>query len=280
MKKTMTALFIAASILFTALSLPVARVYAETATETLVYIALGDSVTAGYGLAEPEDDNCMTLFAALLESDGYTLDYLNAGYDGLTSAGLLAGLKKLNDDELSILRGADIITLNIGGNDLLGPLKTFILDTGVNYAEPQLADLFKLLFFEFSEAQATLLEDTLEAFAKTFAEIVAFLGEMAPDAVLIIDTVYNPLPLEGLVVSESAEALIAALNVIITQTAEEAGAILADVGGAFAAAAADGARVVNFSLFAAPISVDIHPNAEGHKLIAELLYDAWISLEE
>ena len=79
------------------------------------YVALGDSITTGYGLGEGEK-----AFPQLLaEANG--LDLTDLAEDGLTGAELSAALQ--TDKELQqAVAGADIITVTIGGNDLMNAL--------------------------------------------------------------------------------------------------------------------------------------------------------------
>ncbi len=74
-------------------------------------LALGDSLTAGYGL--PEGDGLVPQLNAWLASRGVDAEVLNAGVSGDTTAGGLARL----DWSLTPQVQAMIVTL--GGNDLL-----------------------------------------------------------------------------------------------------------------------------------------------------------------
>jgi acyl-CoA thioesterase-1 len=79
--------------------------------EKLTVLALGDSLTAGYGLA-PEDGYVPQL-QAWLAAHGADVTILNAGVSGDTTAG---GLSRL-DWSLTPEVGAMIV--NLGGNDML-----------------------------------------------------------------------------------------------------------------------------------------------------------------
>ena len=85
------------------------------------YVALGDSITTGYGLTDEENDS----FAALVANEnGYELT--NLAEDGTTSGDLL---EVVQDEENSdILQNADLITITIGGNDLMGALYQYLAD--------------------------------------------------------------------------------------------------------------------------------------------------------
>ncbi|MDO3377575.1 arylesterase [Geoalkalibacter halelectricus] len=80
-------------------------------TETLRLVVLGDSLTAGYGLASEE------AFPARLEKalreQGCKVHVINAGVSGDTSAGGLARL------EWSLADEPHFVLVNLGGNDTL-----------------------------------------------------------------------------------------------------------------------------------------------------------------
>lgn len=74
-------------------------------------VALGDSLTAGYGL--DADQAYPRLLEERLRAAGYSATVSNAGVSGDTSAG---GLRRL---EWAIDGGADILIVALGGNDAL-----------------------------------------------------------------------------------------------------------------------------------------------------------------
>ena len=75
-------------------------------------IALGDSLTAGFGLAEKE--SYPYLLQERLKADGYDYEVINAGVSGDTSAG---GLERA--DWVLEQDNARILVLELGANDML-----------------------------------------------------------------------------------------------------------------------------------------------------------------
>jgi acyl-CoA thioesterase I len=75
-------------------------------------IALGDSLTAGFGLAEKE--SYPYLLQEKLKADGYDYEVVNAGVSGDTSAG---GLERA--DWVLEQDNAKILVLELGANDML-----------------------------------------------------------------------------------------------------------------------------------------------------------------
>lgn len=72
-------------------------------------VFLGDSLTAGYGLAK--DDAVPALIAARLRAEGYPYEVVNAGVSGDTSAGGLSRLDWSLDGDVRVL------VLELGAND-------------------------------------------------------------------------------------------------------------------------------------------------------------------
>ncbi len=87
----------------------------EPAPGALSYVALGDSLATGYGA----DRGYVDRYAGLLRAQtGATVEVRNLGVNGLTSRQLRAGIegdRRVRD----AVRRADVVTINIGANDLL-----------------------------------------------------------------------------------------------------------------------------------------------------------------
>ena len=79
------------------------------ARERPVVVFLGDSLTAGLGLAE--DDAWPALVAERLSADGLTIRAVNAGVSGDTSAG---GLRRL---AWQLRQHPDVVVVELGAND-------------------------------------------------------------------------------------------------------------------------------------------------------------------
>ncbi len=74
-----------------------------------VIVCMGDSLTAGYRVAE--DEAFPALLAEQLRADGYRYDVVNAGVSGETSSGALARL------DWMLTLAPDIVILETGAND-------------------------------------------------------------------------------------------------------------------------------------------------------------------
>jgi len=83
--------------------------------EPVTVFALGDSLTAGYGL--PEGEGLVPQLNAWLDAQGADVTVLNGGVSGDTSAG---GLSRL---AWSLTPEVDALIVTLGGNDLLRGLQ-------------------------------------------------------------------------------------------------------------------------------------------------------------
>lgn len=84
---------------------------APAAAGTLRLVALGDSLTHGYGLAQ--EQGFVPQLQRWLDARGEDVDVVNMGVSGDTTAG---GLSRL---DWALADGADAVIVELGGNDLL-----------------------------------------------------------------------------------------------------------------------------------------------------------------
>lgn len=135
--------------------------------ESIRHVALGDSIIKGYG-ANPTE-NLVKTFSENLEEDIHKeVLFQNEGINEITS-GELNGLVQSGRFDKQI-RSADIITLNIGGNDIL-----------------QLG--FKEGFYEAIHSFDSLQKE----FNGNLSAILARIHELNPEATVLLLELYNPL---------------------------------------------------------------------------------------
>ena len=91
---------------------PLRRAFAQSAVKI---VALGDSLTAGYGL--PENDGFVPRLQAALTANGAAASVANAGVSGDTASDGLARL------DWSVPVGTDAVTIELGANDMLRGIK-------------------------------------------------------------------------------------------------------------------------------------------------------------
>ncbi len=253
------------------------------------YLALGDSISSGYLLPEGE----AAFPQQVADVRGGTLT--NLAENGETTASLLA---KLNQGTLDqALAGAQVITLTIGGNDLMNALYDFLTYqyNGANPSTPVTVQEMKealtagkleMLTFalkvlpDFADSQQAV--DALVQLAGNLTQIVQKIQAACPNGTLVMANQYNPYrylanqlasnPLaaaQAKVVADAFEAGVTRLNQAIDNTADQLDFLVADTYTAFTNATQNPCNA-SFSLLGG-INLDFHPNAYGHSLIAQAM---------
>ena len=261
------------------------------------YVALGDSITVGYGLSDDEE----AFPEIIAEEYGYELK--NLAESGATSGNLL---NQLSESKTSAaVANADLITITIGGNDLMGALYEFLADKynedeahtqeidaddvrdALADEEDALVEQTDMLTFAagvingFASSDAAW--DALEAFGDNLTQIITAIKSANPDVTIIVANQYNPytfLAEDPLLIwggySEMIQAVVDAfdagldqLNGAIAVGAANDAYTVADVCSAFAQA---GQNPCNATVsLTTGLNLDFHPNAYGHELIAEVI---------
>ena len=250
------------------------------------YVALGDSITTGYGLAENEAG-----FARqVADRNGYTLT--NLAQDGATSSMLLTSLS--NSEVSSAIASADLITITIGGNDLMNALYAYLAeeynkqnsDTSITAEDVKaslagtLSEIPQVEMLRFAASKipdfpnSTAANTALYTFATNFSSIISAIKAANSTAQLIVVNQYNPyghLTTGTGVLSLDLSAIdtaVRALNTVISSSAESADYTVADVYTKFEQAENN---PCNASVSLPSINLDFHPNATGHGLIADTI---------
>lgn len=194
------------------------------------YLALGDSITAGYGVGSR---NFAFLYYSNLRSFNPNLRSINYGINGLTTGGL-ANLLLTNCNLKNFVTQAEVISLTIGSNDLLRVAVSILRGTRV--------DIFA----------------TLSNMEKNLDLIGSQIRHLNPRALVKVGTIYNPLSAGPYYqYSGPAQGVIAQANKIIVHWAKRYGFNVAQIDKAFQGRE----RLV--------IGTDhVHPNFQGHQIIA------------
>ena len=235
-------------------------------------VFLGDSIAAGYGLEGYADNdlyNCRS-YANIL-ADRYAEELpedcphsmVNKAVSGMTSSGLLESLKSGELDD--VLAASDAVVVSIGGNDLLSVLFRIAGKLGYDFETGRL-DLSdaKLLSaaFELIDLKDDI-DKALDGFRGNLKEIAAELKAKAGGRIFV-QTLYDPLEYFDIkMLSELTDDKIGRFNDIVAACSVDGDEIIyttVDVAGAFDGRCADLTNIAD---------IDIHPNAEGHEVIAE-----------
>ena len=254
------------------------------------YVALGDSITTGYGL-----DEAQSFAEQIAEQEGYTLNDSLAS-DGATSTDLLEVVK--SEENADTLKNADLITVTIGGNDLMNALYAYLAeeynnkqnsDTPITAAdvkaslageEEAVVEQITMLVFAISNISdfqsSSIANSSYNALGYNFVEIIETIREINQNAQLIVVNQYNPYShltagIPGLNLSSVISAFDSAVQVLneaISSGETIAGYTVADVYTEFEQAENN---PCNASVSLSSINLDFHPNAAGHSLIASTI---------
>ncbi len=263
------------------------------------YLALGDSITTGYA---PNNTIVSSPFAdQVAAAQGYTL--VNEAADGETSETLK---NKLTGNTINVSDAA-LITITIGGNDLMDALYGYLVEqyNAVKDPDAQITlERLKAALSDLSqeENQQLLLgvmsyisgfdnslaeTEALTAFENNLTAIITEIQTKNAGATIVIATQYNPYshikyPLASSIVTAFENGVVK-LNQKINQVAASKSVLVADVYQAFQ----NGTQLTNAyvnSLIPMDAELDFHPNQTGHNLITKTIngvlpersYDLWV----
>lgn len=196
-----------------------------------LYLALGDSITTGYGVGA--NRSFATLYYTSLLRSFPGLKYENCGVNGLTSGELAAMVEQTR--VYALIAQSRIISITIGSNDLLATGKGLISGASVN------------------------MDLTLGNLNYNLMLIGERIRSANPTALVKIATVYNPIPLVDKSSGALAQALVKTANHSIIRTAREFRCVVIPVAKVFS-----GREQVLLG------PDHLHPNVMGHRVIADL----------
>ncbi|MBR3767329.1 MAG: SGNH/GDSL hydrolase family protein [Clostridia bacterium] len=204
--------------------------------ETVDYLVLGDSIAYGSGLSNPSDAVYGKIVA---DTNGY--NYTNYSVPGHTTANLISRLS--NENVLQGLKEAEIISISIGGNNFL------------------LSNLVGLMFDGIVKSDYSKMDEIAEGFYTDFCKIMDIINENNPDAVVLMQTLYNPQ--SGTLREIYGEGQKRLNEMVAKYDAEHPDEIIiVEVGAAL------GDDMDNFA------ADDIHPSAKGNEIIAVKVLEA------
>lgn len=231
-----------------------------------LYLALGDSLSAGIGASDEQSRGWVGLVSAALPG----WDLLNLGVPGDDSGELLygrplaEGLREINLRATDAVPGNEVgvITLEIGGNDLLD----IYFDLVVPGDCPSVIEALQ------SEVCVNALRNALTDYRLNLDETLRQLIEAAPGTPIFLMTLYNPFSGDGTVIDEVGVLALEGqegtpfpegLNDIMRAAGTAAGVTLVEWYEPFL-----GKR---FEYISGDI---IHPNDTGHAVMADAVIKA------
>lgn len=137
------------------------------ADDKAFYFVLGDSIAFGSGLTNPREA-CYGKIVA--DTNGY--EYVNHSIPGHTTTNLINRLSE--EAVIEAVKKADIISISIGGNDFL------------------LSDIVDLMYNAMVNENYEQFDEIADGFYTNFCTIVDIINSHNPDAVILMQTLYNP----------------------------------------------------------------------------------------
>ncbi len=228
--KKLSAIIISIIMVFTMFSI---CGYAES--EKPFYLVLGDSIAYGSGIT-----NSREACYGRIVADTNRYDYANHSVPGHTTTNLINRLK--DETVIADLKKADIISISIGGNDFL------------------MSNLIYLMFDSIVLGDHSEFDRIADGFYANFCEIIEIINSHNADAIILMQTLYNPQ--SGYLrapYQEGADRINAAIKRYNTENPGEI--VIVDV------ASALGDDMANYA------DDEIHPSAKGNEIIANVILD-------
>ena len=141
---------------------------AGRAAPPLHIVALGDSLTAGYGL--PDKDGFVPRLQAAVAGKGIDADIVNAGVSGDTAADGLARL------DWSVPQGTDAVIVELGANDMLRGIRPEVTRAALDAILQRLTARHIAVMLCGMRAAPNLGADYGQAFERIYPELAAKYG--------------------------------------------------------------------------------------------------------
>lgn len=209
-------------------------------SEKLDYVALGDSLAAGYTPNGTIDKSYTDFIAEKLDGEGVLGDYHNFGVPGYTTDNVFADIIDTTTpnytNRISAISNAEIITLDVGANDLLNSIPALMKDP--NQAPAAIGNV-----------------------ARKIAQITFTLKSINPKAKIYLMGYYNAFPYYTEEQQSQLVPLIKGFNLAVKQVAATTGETYVDT-----------YTSMDKHLVKYLPEDNIHPDLQGYRAIAK---DFW-----
>ncbi|MGM0835283.1 MAG: GDSL-type esterase/lipase family protein [Bacillota bacterium] len=215
-------------------------------------VALGDSIPYGYIPDETNSSPSEKSFPNLIAGGGHNV--INLSEIGATSTSLLDGMKTNKNNVLLDLQDADLITLNIGSNDILHSINfEQIVDNKTAITDP-------VALFALQQAVAAASTEL----AVNLQNIVKGIRLQNSHAPIFVYNLYNPFGESsdpfGIFLNDIGNQIASSVNDTILKNSNESLGLY--ILGAYESFHGNQPKYV--------YPLDIHPTFEGHKALAAL----------
>ncbi|MCQ2436679.1 MAG: GDSL-type esterase/lipase family protein, partial [Clostridia bacterium] len=263
-------------------AIPVLSTVSVSGEDEMAYVVLGDSIAAGYRIDGLGTDGVAGIndsaYAGLVAKK-FGLKLYNFAWCGHTSVDLVnringkvrvnaSGGRRPSDmgeyvTVADAIAAAELVTISIGGNDLLDLL---------NFDQLELSTITAIISGNVSPQISQVYVDAETNLRKAITRI----SEINPDAIIMVQTLYNPYIYEtflgGYVKGSGINYLIDKLNDIIYGLCEE-------MGNFYVAETAKALNADPGSFYSLAGGEDFHPTIIGHRHIADVISELYTSLK-
>ena len=258
------------------------------------YLALGDSISTGYAPNGKVDNPFANQVA-----DNFGYELTNKAEDGETTETLKGKLNSLSSE----ISDADLITITIGGNDVMNALYEYLMvkynDGKPTEQQISIDDVKQnlmsgdIIFLGFASgvisnfAKSPQATTALNTFNTNLGEILSTIKSANSDVDILVTTQYNPYSYlakdlasnqlfkdTANTISNAFNAGVKALNDVINTKKQDCNVV--DVYKIFDDAVATNVNPCNPSVnmgIPPVLNLDFHPNQKGHDLIAQAIID-------
>lgn len=202
-------------------------------------VALGDSISFGYNLGDNQAPSPKA-FPYLIGKKEH-LAVKDLGVPGWTSTDLLNAVDSSTSMQAAV-SGANVVTIEIGSNDLLQPATALLTNPSPTAADEQ------TLVSELTAAVGTI--------GQNVSQIIQQVETLNPNATIVLYDIYDPIPASNALLYPLAEKAIGAANLTLGTLALKDTIAVADAYDAFH----------NHPNYILPN--DVHPTVAGQQVLA------------
>ena len=263
-------------------------VYADTVSYK-TYLALGDSIAYGYGLSNKDNDS----YAAKV-AQKYNIsknNFKNLAVSGMTCEKFYEQIQK--SEYIEAIKSADLITISIGSNELLGIVKKAVANvTGVPLNDTDFVNnaqkvfltastiekvtmLNKIYKYCTSEETKVEIENAIKTYNEKWIKSIQYIKSQNSDVIIVATEFYNPyyeLAFASWDIGGFVDEYIKKMNkILISDSNSEKEYKIAKIYSAFNTT---NPRMTNVNISVTQFNVDPHPNVLGHEVICTKILDA------
>ena len=270
-------------------------------TTSIKYVAIGDTIAYGYGLADRDTESYPQIVRSKLNIPESNFKNLSVSRpsDDLSGSGMSfeAFYNKIHEPEsVSAIKDADLITVSIGLMDLLDDvIRRVSYITGVDCGDPDFTNKVQQFFQNVGVPEEQLdlitglysywttndshmyLGGNVGFYNDNLSMIISDIKSMNPDATIIVTELYNPFYEVGLAsydLGNFYDEYIKAMNSVFYDLSQSES--LYKIAKVYDDFNITNPRPTNINIDfndLSKINFDIHPNKYGHSIIAANILD-------